>query len=296
VSDWTSFSFEETIGSPGKATVVIEVLGAPPGFTVNRLADVKVWTTGAEIEYDLEFGDIPAGPLPREAALEPGDQPANRFVITIQDEHIPVGFDTLVTAQLCDASGKELYVANVYLEWILLQWGYPGAGDVQKWLDAVRKMEGYIAVYQAIIDGGGTLTAAQQRAMDTDELTLAHNQEMLDASLALAGTEVAFWTAAVQKMQGYVDTYQAVIDGGGTLTPAQQAAMDTDEATLAHNQQELAAAIAANEEGPRSPGTGYSLADVTGITDATGRAFTRLSHDTAGTTTELEIHAVALPI
>lgn len=230
------FAFEETLGSAGKATVALEIVDGS-GIVISPQSEILITTDGtADLEYDLEFGDVPAGALPRELAQPEVKQPANRFIVTVQDSQIPVGGSTLVTAQLCNAAGAPLAILNVYLEWVLLQWAHEGADQVAFWQAAVAKMNAYIAVYQGIQDRGGTLNAHQTWAKATDIVTRDHDQVMLDA------------------------------------------------------------AIAGSADAPLTAGTGYSLDDLDGVTDATGRAFTRLNHDTAGTTVTLTIDALALPI
>jgi hypothetical protein len=234
IASWDQLTFEEVLGQSGKASITLELI--EESVTVGPLADVRLFTDGqAEIEYDLAFGDVPPGSLARERAPDPSKQPAVRFIVTVQDPGIEAGERSLVTAQLADAAGAPLAVNGVFFEWVLLQWALAGQSDVAFWTAAVAKMNGYIAVYQGILDRGGTLTARQAAALATDTVTRDYDQMRLDEALAALGSS------------------------------------------------------------PLVPGTGYELQDVGGTTDPAGRGTTYLLRD-VGDATSFEVDAVALPL
>lgn len=187
IASWDQMSFEEVLGQSGKANIVLELI--EENVQINPLADVRLFTDGqAEIEYDLAFGDIPPGSLARERAPDPKKQPAVRFLVTVQDPGIEVGEQSLVTCQLADAAGAPLAINGVFFEWVLLMWANAGQSAVDFWQAAVDKMNGYIAVYQGIIDRGGTLNARQAAALATDIATRDYDQMKLDEALAALGS------------------------------------------------------------------------------------------------------------
>lgn len=147
ISSWDSFTFTETgFGQPGTATVVLEILpdavipfeAAPGQITVGKNADVRIFTDGtADIEYDIDFGDIPRASPFTEAKAEKTAQalttPVYNFVIWGGYTFVPVGGFVPITFQLVDGSGNPDKTAGVALETVLLQWSdfletVPGTG------------------------------------------------------------------------------------------------------------------------------------------------------------------------
>lgn len=129
---WKSFSVEEVLGSPGKATVTLELWENPPAgpydapFGVGPLLDLWITTDDTDpIEWDLEFGDMPLGSLSREVALaktEKPNKPIYRFHTEVDDSGIPVGGTTMVRAQCADISGANWSIAGVQTEWLIRQY------------------------------------------------------------------------------------------------------------------------------------------------------------------------------
>lgn len=122
--EWQSFSFEEILGSPGKATAVIHLLGPTDTLTIAENADVWITVdtaTGVDIEYDLAFGDIPAGALTRELAKipDPPDvQPVYHFNVTY-DLGLPPGQSCVVKAQLADSAQSPVQLPGLPMEWVI---------------------------------------------------------------------------------------------------------------------------------------------------------------------------------
>jgi hypothetical protein len=108
-----------------------------PDLFIEKGADILICSDGCAIEYDLEFGDVPAGSLAAEVAkpkVEAPKGPAYKFSDPkVEDPAMPVGGHCLVTTQAADMSGAGFAVSDLPMEWILLQWAdeagtEPGTG------------------------------------------------------------------------------------------------------------------------------------------------------------------------
>lgn len=135
---WHSLSFENNLdpGSPGKATLVVEITDPDETFTVTRFDGVRIDTDGtADLEYSMTFGDVQVGTLADELAkieieLPTTPRPVLHFTVTISDPTAPLvsglvallDHDVQVTAQTVDDSDKPVTLSQVPLEWVLYQW------------------------------------------------------------------------------------------------------------------------------------------------------------------------------
>lgn len=126
--EWKTLTFEQILGSPGKATVVIHLLGSTDTLDIDEDADVWITlddTDPADIEWDLELGDIPAGSLSRELAKPQPEfvPPVYRFNVEEADpDGVKIGLAELVSAQLSTGPASPIALAGVPMEWVLLQW------------------------------------------------------------------------------------------------------------------------------------------------------------------------------
>lgn len=129
-----SFSWEEIgFGQVGKATLVIKV-DATESFSITKLAEVLIRTDGtADIQYSLEFGDIPAGDLGIQLAKTQSQVAALSTFVAPIIYHFNVSrspyFDTLpvgqaggLLAQCADYTDKPVALINLGVDWTLLQW------------------------------------------------------------------------------------------------------------------------------------------------------------------------------
>jgi hypothetical protein len=128
---WKSLTFESVLSGTGKASVAIHLLGSTDTLTVAGGTDV--WITlddaaPADIEWDIQFGDIPAGGLTKELAKvadKPPPPVVYRFKVEVRDpEGVMAGVDSEVSAQLCDGAERPVALAGVPLVWVNppIQW------------------------------------------------------------------------------------------------------------------------------------------------------------------------------
>jgi len=172
--EWKSLTFESVLDSAGKATVVIHLLSDTDTLAIPKNADVWITlddTAPADIEWDLEFGDIPAGGLSQELAKaeeKPAPAPVYRFWVEIADPAVPVGESSQVTAQLCDGAKRPIALAGVPMEWVILANDEGGSPlDTTGWLaDDVGTSDSAGRVFTTYTPGTGAA------AVEIDALAL----------------------------------------------------------------------------------------------------------------------------
>ena len=104
----------------GRALTIQSVRG-----TLKVPAQDNADQTVGDIEYNLEFGDIPSGSMARQLEQIPEPEPPKviyRFLVTIADPSMPPGQSCAVSAQLADGAGAAVQMAGVPMEWVVISW------------------------------------------------------------------------------------------------------------------------------------------------------------------------------
>ena len=167
--EWKTLTFERRMDGAGQANIVLHLMDDTP-FVISALADVWITlddTQPADIEWDLEFGDIPKGSLTRELAKvsdPPFVPPVYRFNVTEKDpDGVKRGFAELVSAQIATGPASPVALPGVPMEWILIQWEDDAetiAGDMIALFDDTGTTDSAGRVFTTLGPAGVGITSA----------------------------------------------------------------------------------------------------------------------------------------